>query len=293
MNAGDWFDVFVKHGPAMWLQIKNKFSIKDSCTQLLRLQAFATDVMQRAYRYWKCRLHYYYKECGDTYEERLKYPPDDFPIASWRACCATFNSEKFKIISARNSKNRNSENWNKHTTGNLSFPELEHLMTQQNGGVLPPADVVWLAEHTHTNDQGVLEWVDDDGRSKEIHKQLHQLVQDKDKEPDGDEARPQTQEEMLRHVLGSRSGYTRGKGNGYRGSAKAILQQEQQRQPQDQILNLKSELEGSQNQIANLQNELQANKKQMEDMEKRIMDMIKRNSRVQSHEDNDDASDHE
>ncbi|WCJ39691.1 hypothetical protein M5689_020660 [Euphorbia peplus] len=188
-----------------------------------------------------------------------------------------------KIISARNSKNRNSENWNKHTTGNLSFPELEHLMTQQNGGVLPPANVVWLAEHTHTNDQGVLEWVDDDGRSKEIH----------DKEPDGDEARPQTQEKMLRHVLGSRSGYTSGKGNGYRGSAKAMLQQEQQRQQQDQILNLKSELEGSQNQIANLQSELQANKKQMEDMEKRIMDMIKRNSRVQSHQDNDDDSDHE
>ncbi|XP_065862283.1 uncharacterized protein [Euphorbia lathyris] len=131
MDAGDWSDVFAKYGSSMWLQVKNKFNIKDSCTQELRLQAFATDVMQRLYRLWKCRLHYYYKECGNTYEERLENPPPDFPVASWRACCATFNSDKFKQRSARNSKNRNSEKWCKHTTGNLSFPEVEHILTKK------------------------------------------------------------------------------------------------------------------------------------------------------------------
>jgi len=53
--------------------------------------------MQRLYRYWKSRLHDYYKECGDTYEERLDNPPDDFPFESWRACCARFNDDKFKV----------------------------------------------------------------------------------------------------------------------------------------------------------------------------------------------------
>ncbi|XP_065877371.1 uncharacterized protein [Euphorbia lathyris] len=141
------------------------------------------------------------------------------------------------------------------------------MLTKENDGVLPPADVVWLAEHTRTNGQGILEWVNDN-RSKKIHEQLHQLVEDKDKEPEGDETHPQTQEEMLLHVLGPRSGYTRGKGSGYGGSAKAQLQHEQQQnmcKQQDQITHLQSELEGSQNQIARLESELEASKKQMEE----------------------------
>lgn len=177
----------------MWLQVKNKFNIKDSSTQLPRLQAFVTDAMQRLYRFWKARLHAYYKECGDTHEERLENPPTYFPLSSWIACCETFNSDKFKKRSMQNSKNRRSDKWIKHSTGNLSFPETEYILTEKNDGVLPPADVVWLTQHTTTDDGGVLRWTND-ARSKEIHAQLHQLVQDKDKEPEGDQMRPQTQE---------------------------------------------------------------------------------------------------
>jgi len=54
--------------------------------------------MQRLYRYWKSRLHTYYKECGATHEERLDNPPEDFPIDNWRRCCATFDSDDFKVI---------------------------------------------------------------------------------------------------------------------------------------------------------------------------------------------------
>lgn len=127
MDAGDWPDVFAKYGDSMLLQVKvnlykyklirvsyfidqiccnndileqfqNKFNIKDSSTHLLRLQAFATDAMQRLYRFWKSRLHSYYKECRDTFEERLQNPPTDFPIESWKACCAKFDDDKFKVI---------------------------------------------------------------------------------------------------------------------------------------------------------------------------------------------------
>lgn len=54
--------------------------------------------MQRLYRFWKSRLHSYYKECGDTLEERLQNPLTDFPIESWKACCAKFDDDKFKVI---------------------------------------------------------------------------------------------------------------------------------------------------------------------------------------------------
>ncbi|XP_048497437.2 uncharacterized protein LOC104886439 isoform X2 [Beta vulgaris subsp. vulgaris] len=264
MDAGDWPDVFAKYGDSMWLQVKNKFNIKDSSTHLLRLQAFATDVMQRLYRFWKSRLHSYYKECGDTLEERLQNPLTDFPIESWKACCAKFDDDKFKKRSLQNSKNRRSDKWTKHTTGNLSFPEVEHILTERNGNVLPEPDVVWLAEHTNVDGDGVLKWVKD-GRSEEIHAQLHQLVKDKDKEPEGDQSRPQTQEEMLLHVLGPKSGYTRGKGTGYRTSAKARLQEQQQQVMQKQQEEQQQIMQKQQDQIMNLQSELEASKKAIDD----------------------------
>lgn len=61
------------------------------------------------------------------------------------------------------SKNRTTQ-----TTGNLSFADVEDILTQENNGVKPPADVIWLMEHTKENDEGVLEWADE-SRSKEIH----------------------------------------------------------------------------------------------------------------------------
>ncbi|KAJ8437671.1 hypothetical protein Cgig2_028609 [Carnegiea gigantea] len=219
MDAKDWGYVASTYGPAMWPQ--NKFKIKDSEHELPRLQAFVMYAMQRLYRYWKSRLHTYYKECGATHEERLDNPPEDFSIDNWRHCCATFDSDDFKNKSARNSKNRKSDKWCKHSTGNLAFPEVEDILTKKNNKVKPTADVIWLAEHTHIDD-GVLVWVDDK-RSKQMHSDLHDLVQNKDKE-----GAPQTQEEMLLQVLGSKSTYTCGKGSGYGGSIKARINEEQQ-----------------------------------------------------------------
>ncbi|KAJ8423323.1 hypothetical protein Cgig2_023440 [Carnegiea gigantea] len=118
-------------------------------------------------------------------------------------------------------------------------------MTKKNNNVKPTADVIWLAEHTHTDD-GVLVWVDDK-RSKQVHSELHDLVQNKDKE-----GAPQTQEEMLLQVLGPKSGYTRGKGSGYGGSIKARINEEQQQkicEQQKQIEELQSRLDASQKEM--------------------------------------------
>ncbi|CAH9148036.1 unnamed protein product [Cuscuta epithymum] len=92
---------------------------------------------------------------------------------------------------------------------------------------------------------------------------------------------------MLLHVLGPKSGYTRGKGNGYGGSAKARLQVEQQQKLRQQ-----------QEKITHLQNELEATKKEMEEykmnqtrtiaaLEERLIEMITRKTRKELHDDDD------
>lgn len=112
-------------------------------------------------------------------------------------------------------------------------------------------------------------------------------MNDKDKEVEGDQSRPQTQEEMLLHVLGPKPGYTRGKGTGYRSSAKARLQQEQQQIMQKQQEEQEQIMKKQQDQIMTLQTELDASKKAMDDykkeqdlkmaaMEKRFEDFIAR-----------------
>lgn len=55
--------------------------------------------MQRLYRMWKTRLHYYYKsaKCGKTDQERLKNPPPDLPQEQWAHCVKHFGSPEFKV----------------------------------------------------------------------------------------------------------------------------------------------------------------------------------------------------
>uniref|UniRef100_A0A803N566 DUF4218 domain-containing protein n=1 Tax=Chenopodium quinoa TaxID=63459 RepID=A0A803N566_CHEQI len=227
MDAGDWSKVFAKHG----------FNVVAS----------------------EARLHAYYKECGDRHEERLENPPTDFPLSSWIACCETFNSDKFKKRSMQNSKNRRSDKWIKHSTGNLSFPETEYILTQ----------------HTTTDDGGVLRWTND-ARSKEIHvrKSFKNLVY-------------YSKDIDTTCVLGAKSGYIRGKGNGYRGSTKARLQEEQQMimlKQQDQITHLKTELEASKKDMDEYKEE---QKRIMAEMEKRFMQMINSNMKRMGFNGND------
>ncbi|KAL2928349.1 Kinesin-like protein KIN-14I [Bienertia sinuspersici] len=163
LNVKNWKEAFTISGDAMWKRdrayenvngnsyFRGKFEIKEGGSYM-KLQAFSLGTEL-------------------TNEERLKYPPPDLPQDQWQYCVERFGSTEFKKISERNSKNRLSEKRTNTTTGNLSFAEVEDILTQENQGVKPPADVIWLVEHTTRNNEGLLQWADE-SRSKEIHEQL-------------------------------------------------------------------------------------------------------------------------
>ncbi|KNA02835.1 hypothetical protein SOVF_214900, partial [Spinacia oleracea] len=148
LHVKSWKEAFSIAGESMWKEIQDKFQIVDS-SQELKMYAFVVDTMQRLYRLWKCRLHYYYKspKCGKTDDERLKNPPPDLPLNQWKYCVNHYASPEFKLVSTRNSKNRWSAKRCKHTTGNLAFVEVEDILIKENKNVKPSADVIWLIEH--------------------------------------------------------------------------------------------------------------------------------------------------
>ncbi|KAL2905308.1 ATP synthase subunit b [Bienertia sinuspersici] len=229
LNVKNWKEAFTVAGDAMWKEIEGKFEIKEGGSYM-KLQAFAVDNMQQIYRLWKARLHYYYKE--------------------------RFGSTEFKKISERNSKNRLSEKRTKTTTGNLSFAEVEEILTQENKGVKPPADVIWLVEHTTQNTEGVLQWADE-SRSKEIHEQLKIAVA-----IHGDSM---TQEEILLDVLKPRSGYFHGKGTTLRGYSKGRMQLEHQ----NLINKQQKQIQVQEQSIKELQETREKTTKQLQEAEER------------------------
>ncbi|XP_057252187.1 uncharacterized protein LOC104905114 [Beta vulgaris subsp. vulgaris] len=250
LNVNTWKEAFAKAGDSMWREIQNKLEIKVG-SSYMKMQAFSIDTMQRLYRLWKSRLHYYYKICGQDDKERLDNPPPDLPKEQWEYCVARFGSDDFKRISERNSKNRLSKNRTTQTTGNLSFAEVEHILTQENNGVKPSADVIWLIEHTTEDEQGNLEWADD--RSKEIHEQLKDVVA-----AHGDSM---TQEEILLDVLKPRSGYFRGKGTALPGYSKG----RQLLEHQNLIHNQQKTIQEQQQLIKELQQNQERTTKQLEE----------------------------
>ncbi|KAL2902659.1 Transport and Golgi organization protein 1 [Bienertia sinuspersici] len=276
LNVKNWKEAFTIAGDAIWKEIEGKFEIKEGGSYM-KLQAFAMDTMQRLYRLWKARLHYYYKSLGSelTKEERLKYPPPDLPQDQWQYCVERFGSTEFKKISERNSKNRLSEKRTKTTTGNFSFVEVEEILVIIKPGLKPPVDVTWLAEHTTRNNEGVLQWADE-SRSKELHEQLKVVVA-----IHGDSM---TQEEILLDVLKQRSGYFRGKGTALRGYSKGRMQLEhqnlingQQKQIQVQEQRIKELQETQEKTIKQLQEAEERTSKQLEqqreDMQRSMEEM--------------------
>ncbi|KAL2906684.1 Reticulocyte-binding protein 2-like protein a [Bienertia sinuspersici] len=257
LNVKNWKEALTIYGDAMWKEIEGKFEIKEGGSYM-KLQAFVVDTMQRLFRLWKARLHYYYKSLGSelTKEERLKYPPPDLPQDQWQYCVERFGSIEFKKISERNSKNRLSEKRTKTTTGNLSFAEVEDILTQENQGVKPPADVIWLVEHTTRNNEGVLHWADE-SRSKEIHEQLKVAVA-----THGDSM---TQEEILLDVLKPRSGYFRGKGTALRGYSKGSMQLEHQNLTNEQ----QNQIQIQEQRIKELQETQEKTTKQLQEAQER------------------------
>ncbi|KAL2944258.1 Reticulocyte-binding protein 2-like protein a [Bienertia sinuspersici] len=89
LNVKNWKEAFTIYGDAVE---------SDRGGSYMKLQAFAVDTMQRLYRLWKARLHYYYMSLGSelTNEERLKYPPPNLPQDQWQYCVERFSSTEFK-----------------------------------------------------------------------------------------------------------------------------------------------------------------------------------------------------
>ncbi|KAK7266608.1 hypothetical protein RIF29_19257 [Crotalaria pallida] len=241
LNVRNRQEAFSTADDIMWKEIEEKFTIVEGGSYE-KMYAFVVDTMQCLYRIWKTRLHYYYKSMNSN-EEWLKNPPPDLPQDQWEYCVKRFGSEEFKKISERNSKNRLSQKRYTHTTGNLSFAEFEDKMVKQNKGVKPPADAIWLAEHTHENADGELEWAD-------------------------------TVQEVLLEVLKPRSGYFRGKGTALRGYTKGqhqILQQKEM-QKQQQII------QEQEQRIKELEEMSEQDKKELEEkreQDKKELEMIR------------------
>lgn len=80
------------------LFLQDKFQIVEP-DRNMKMYTFVVDTMQRLYRLWKCRLHYYYKspKCGKDDDERLKNPPPDLPLPQWEFCVKHFGSPEFKV----------------------------------------------------------------------------------------------------------------------------------------------------------------------------------------------------
>ncbi|KAK7266907.1 hypothetical protein RIF29_19568 [Crotalaria pallida] len=127
-------------------------------------------------------------------------------------------------------------------------------------------DAIWLAEHTHENADGELEWADTD--------ELKEVI--------STNGATMTQEEVLLEVLKPRSGYFRGKGTTLRGYTKGqhqILQQKEM-QKQQQIIQeqeqMIKELEEMREQDKKeLEMIREQDKKEMLEQEKHAMDVFK------------------
>ncbi|KAL2896873.1 Synergin gamma [Bienertia sinuspersici] len=206
LNVKNWQETFSIVGDSMWNEIQ------------------VVDTMQRLYRLWKLRLHYYYKspKCGKTDQGHENNPPPDLPIEQWKYCVKHYGSDEFKcfnlvfsykvnlsvhIVSERNSKSRMSDKKVIHTTGNLAFANVE---TKENDNVKPSTGVVWLIEHTRKNKKDKL---------KHVVTEVGDTM---------------TQEEILIQVLEPRSGYIRRKGTTLRNYVRGKQQLEQRKLVEEQ-----------------------------------------------------------
>ncbi|XP_055830883.1 uncharacterized protein LOC129899912 [Solanum dulcamara] len=214
---GNWQKIVLKHGEAMWYKVKDKFEFCGGLREH-KLQGFVISTMQRRFRAWKARLHNSYS-AYDTDEERLSHRHEDVELEDWKYLVKYFGSEKFKVVSERNKKNREKQ-ITKHSCGTRSFAEVEEATRNPESGEKDTPDKVWEIQHTRKKDNGERVWLDP--QSQQIHGQLQQLVVEQQSE---EIEHPMTRDEILSSVLGERSGYVRGKGYGKKPPKKTQLHQ--------------------------------------------------------------------
>ncbi|WMV33229.1 hypothetical protein MTR67_026614 [Solanum verrucosum] len=124
---GNWQKIILKHGEAMWYKVKDKFEVCDGLREH-KLQGFVISTMQRLFRAWKARLHNCYYAYS-TDDDKLSHRPEDVELEDWKYLVKYFGSEKFKVVSERNRKNREKQ-ITKHSCGTRSFVEVEESTGQ-------------------------------------------------------------------------------------------------------------------------------------------------------------------
>ncbi|XP_021760768.1 uncharacterized protein LOC110725609 isoform X1 [Chenopodium quinoa] len=107
-----------------WKKVPNKEKIWEFVNSKYILPVEAKDwvmeTLDQSWRGFKCRLkrdHYY---MYDTYEERLKHPPERVPEAHYKTLLAYWGTTIAKKTSLQNSENRREQD-NIHTNGPVSF----------------------------------------------------------------------------------------------------------------------------------------------------------------------------
>ncbi|XP_055830842.1 uncharacterized protein LOC129899859 [Solanum dulcamara] len=206
---GNWQKIVLKHGEAMWYKVKDKFEFCGGLREH-KLQGFVISTMQRLFRAWKARLHNSYS-AYDTDEERLSHRPEDVELEDWKYLVKYFGSEKFKVVSERNKKNREKQ-ITKHSCGTRSFAEVDERNPESGEKDTP--DKVWEIQHTRKKDNGERVWFD------LLQGQLQQLVVEQQSE---EIEHPMTRDEILSSVLGEISVYVREKGYGKKPPKKSQL----------------------------------------------------------------------
>ncbi|KAH0679195.1 hypothetical protein KY284_020280 [Solanum tuberosum] len=214
---GNWQKIILKHGEAMWYKVKDKFEVCDGLREH-KIQGFVISTMQRLFRAWRARLHNCYSAYS-TDEDRLLHRPEDVELEDWKYLVKYFGSEKFKVVSERNRKNRE-EQITKHSCGTRSFAEVEESTRNPESGEKDTPDKVWEIQHTRKNTNREREWLDP--QSQQIHGQLQHLVVEQQSE---EIEHHMTRDDILSSVLGERSGYVRGNGYGKKPPKKTQIQQ--------------------------------------------------------------------
>ncbi|KAM3379319.1 hypothetical protein P3S68_011733 [Capsicum galapagoense] len=128
--------------------------------------------MQRRFIAWKARLHVIYSRYSND-KDRLSHRPKDVELDDWKHLVKYFGSDKFKVVSERNKRNREKQ-ITKHCCGLRSFAEVEEYTRNPLIGEKDTPDKIWEIQHTRKNVNGERVWLDP--QSEQIHEQLQQLV---------------------------------------------------------------------------------------------------------------------
>ncbi|KAF7801069.1 uncharacterized protein G2W53_044416 [Senna tora] len=207
VRDGTWDQIAVKHGPAMFTKMKDKFKPKSGMNEHT-FEAYCVMALRKSFRTWKNTLHVDHYKKYDNDEDRLKHQPDNVSPEDWRWLGHHFGTPEFKAMSERNKRNR-SKQTTKHICGSKSFAEIEESTRYPETGELASPDCVWEKQHARKKNG---EWVWSDPQSQEIHGRIHQLVNEE--RAKGEDEPHMNRDEILKSVIGERSGHVRGKGCG-------------------------------------------------------------------------------